>query len=77
MTKGDEVIIVDIHPKDTHYKKKDLFINKKAIILAPPSVRWIRNRHMKEWLSLALKIDGEVFWFYGVKIETINFDENQ
>ena len=66
---GDEVIITEIHPNDTHYNKKDLLLNKKAFILAPPSKNWIRNKHMKEWLSLAVKIDDEVFWFWGVKVE--------
>ena len=69
---GDEVLIIDIHPNDTHYKKKDLFISKKCFIFAPPSDKWLRNKHMKEWLSLALKIEGQIYWFWGIKVEKID-----
>jgi len=67
--KGDEVYITDIHPGDPHYNKKDLLISKKAFILAPQSKEWIRNRHMREWLSLALKIDDEIWWFWGIRVQ--------
>ena len=69
LIKGDEVIISDIHPQDVHYSKKDLLMSKKCFIFAPPTKEWVRNKYMKEWQSLALKIDGEVWWFWGIKVE--------
>ena len=69
LLKGDEVIIIDVHPKDCHYSKKDLLMSKKRFIFAPPSKEWTRNKQMKEWLSLALKVDDEMLWFWGIKVE--------
>lgn len=68
-SKGDAVIITDIHPRDGYFLQKDLLLSKKAFILAAPNPKWRRNKHMKGWLSIALNIDGEDRWFYGVKIE--------
>lgn len=69
ISKGDEVFITDIHPKDPHYGKKDLLLSKKCFILAPPSDKWVRNKHLKGWLSLALKVDDEELWFWAIKVE--------
>ena len=66
---GDAVIITDIHPLDVHFAKKDLLVSKKAFILATPDPRWQRNKHMREWLSIPLKVDDETSWFWGVKVE--------
>ena len=77
LKRGDEVRIVDIHPGDPHYSKKDLLFSNKAFIFAPPNPKWIRNKHMKEWLSVALIINDEVYWFWGIKIETPEPEENE
>lgn len=69
LKKGDEVYIIDIHPKDVYYSKKDLLMSKKCFIFAPPSDGWVRNKHMKGWLSLALNIEDEVYWFWGIQVE--------
>lgn len=69
LNKGDEVFIRDIHPDDPHFKKRYLLIDKKAFILNPPSKRWIRNKHLKKWLSLSLQIDGEEWWFWAIQVE--------
>lgn len=66
---GDAVIITDIHPLDVHFAKKDLFVSKKAFILATPDPKWQRNKHMKDWYSLPLKIGEETYWFWAVKVE--------
>lgn len=68
-SRGDAVIITDIHPRDNYFSQKDLLMSKKAFILAAPNPKWLRNRHMKEWLSIALRIEEKDYWFYGVKIE--------
>ena len=74
-SKGDAVIIIDIHPRDDYFSQKDLLLSNKAFIFAPSNNKWIRNKHMREWLSMALTINNEIYWFWGIKIEVPETEE--